>query len=202
MAEQVKRIGIMGGTFDPIHLGHLIAAESAKEALQLDEVWFMPTHMPPHKQLKSTVSSEQRVEMVRLAIQDNDDYRLCLWEMDHGGVSYTLETVKHLQLEYANVEWFWIIGGDMVHYLPKWNGIDELMSRICFIGVQRPGSVWKVNELPEAWRSRILPAPMPQIDLSSTHIRERIEAGQSIRYLVPQAVLEYCQRWGLYELQS
>lgn len=202
MTKPMKRIGVMGGTFDPIHIGHLVAAESALEALQLNEVWFMPTHMPPHKLQKSEVTAEQRVEMVRLAIESNEAFHLCTWEMEHGGVSYTLETVTWLQEEYPEVEWFWIIGGDMVNYLPKWNGINELMERICFIGVQRPGSTWEVEELPEAWRSRIIPAPMPQIDISSTDIRTRIEEGLSIRYLVPDAVLQYSQRWGLYEPKS
>ncbi|MGZ9584968.1 nicotinate-nucleotide adenylyltransferase [Paenibacillus marinisediminis] len=199
MTVPMKRIGVLGGTFDPIHVGHLVAAESAKEAMHLDQVWFMPTHVPPHKEKKSAVTAEQRVEMVRLAILENESFHLCTWEMEHGGVSYTLETVKWLQSEYPEIEWFWIIGGDMVHYLPNWNGIDELMERIRFIGVQRPGSTWKIHELPGAWRSRVVPAPMPLIDISSTDVRERIEQGLSIRYLVPDAVLQYSQRWGLYE---
>ncbi|PZM67181.1 nicotinate-nucleotide adenylyltransferase [Paenibacillus dendritiformis] len=195
----MRQIGIMGGTFNPIHLGHLVAAECAREAANLDEVWFMPAHVPPHKTNHPQADGKHRLEMTRLAIAGNPSFRASDWELARGGVSYTYETVISLRAAYPAVSWHWIIGGDMVDYLPKWHRIDELMRLIRFVGLHRPGIRWNEEKLPAAWRGRILAADMPQMDISSTDIRERRAAGRSIRYLVPEAVEHYMARWGLYE---
>ncbi|MDK8181043.1 nicotinate-nucleotide adenylyltransferase [Paenibacillus sp. UMB4589-SE434] len=202
MTHSVKQIGIMGGTFDPIHLGHLVAAEAAREAALLDEVWFMPANVPPHKPHQPIASPEQRLQMTQLAISDYEPFHLSAWEMERGGVSYTLDTVNALQAQYPHVEWYWIIGGDMVAYLPKWHGIDELMAKIKFVGLQRPGAEWDASILPVQWQTRVVEAHMPLMDISSTEIRRRVAQGRSIRYLVPEAVEQYAQRWGLYENES
>lgn len=195
----MKHIGIMGGTFDPIHLGHLIAAECAREAALLDEVWFMPASVPPHKSRQPVAAIEQRFEMTKLAVQGNPCFRVSDWEYARGGVSYTVDTVSGLRETHPGVEWSWIIGGDMVAYLPQWHRIDELMASISFVGLRRPGTPWQLDMLPSVWQERITAADMPQMDISSTMIRQRLAEGRSIRYLVPDAVEHYIARWGLYE---
>lgn len=202
MGHAMRRVGIMGGTFDPIHIGHLIAAEAAIECVGLDEVWFMPAHVPPHKSRQPEASAKQRLEMTELAVSGEPRFTASSWEMDRGGVSYTLHTVKALQEEYPNTEWYWIIGADMVAFLPQWHGIEELIERIHFIGVRRPGTPWPLEELPVEWRGRILEADMPKLDISSTNIRKRVKDRRSIRYFVPDSVLHYIQRWELYEQKS
>ncbi|TVX94350.1 nicotinate-nucleotide adenylyltransferase [Paenibacillus agilis] len=202
MQVAAKRIGIMGGTFDPIHLGHLLAAEAAYEAAELDEVWFMPTHVPPHKTKQPEAGQEYRWQMVELAVAPVDYFHASKWELEQGGISYTWDTVQGLQAQYPNVNWYWIIGGDMVAYLPQWHAIEELMSAIHFIGLQRPGSSWTVEALPPAWQQRIIEVAMPQLDISSTNIRKRRKDGRSIRFLVPDTVEQYVKRWELYETDS
>lgn len=197
---QVKRhVGIMGGTFDPIHIGHLIAAEAAMECAELDEVWFMPAHVPPHKSRQPEASAHQRMEMTALALAGEERFKASAWEMEQGGVSYTLHTVQALQEQFPDTQWYWIIGADMVAYLPQWHGIEELIARIRFIGVRRPGTPWPIEALPYEWRHRILEADMPKLDISSTDIRNRVKERRSIRYFVPDSVLNYIQRWELYE---
>lgn len=194
----MKFVGILGGTFDPIHLGHLVAAECAREMAGLDQVWFMPTYVPPHKPHRPAATAEQRLNMVRLAIQGNPHFHVCNREMKHGGVSYTLETVKGLREEYPDMEWVWIIGGDMVASLSQWHHIEELMAQIRFVGLHRPGSEWGAAQLPLTWSSRLIESEMPQMDISSTDIRQRLAEGRSIRYLVTDQVQQYIARWGLY----
>ncbi|UHA74227.1 nicotinate-nucleotide adenylyltransferase [Paenibacillus sp. 481] len=198
----MRQIGIMGGTFDPIHIGHLFAAECAREDASLDEVWFMPTRVPPHKPKQPTASPEQRLEMVKLAVHANPHFHASDWELVRSGKSYTYDTVTELQTAYPDVQFSWIIGGDMVAYLPKWHRIDELMQRIRFVGLHRPGTEWDTSTWPITWQERLTIARMPQMDISSTAIRERLANDQSIRYIVPDTVVQYMARWGLYEAKS
>jgi len=193
------RIGIMGGTFDPIHIGHLIAAECAREQAGLDEVWFMPTYVPPHKTDAPLASAEERLTMVRLAVDGNPSYRANDFELRKGGVSYTVDTMRQLKEEHPEYAFFFIVGGDMIDYLPKWHRIDELSQMIGFIGLARPGSVADVSRLPAGIAGAVRMAEMPLIEVSSTWIRGRIAAGRSIRYAVPEAVHAYIKEKRLYE---
>ncbi|THF75034.1 nicotinate-nucleotide adenylyltransferase [Cohnella fermenti] len=192
------RTGLMGGTFDPIHIGHLIAAEAAMEAAELEEVWFVPTNVPPHKPQPRT-SAAQRREMVELAVRGRAGFRVEALELERGGVSYTIDTVTALQEREPGREFHWIVGTDMMNDLPNWRRIDELAERISFVCLGRQGEASGESALPKSLRSRIVLAPMPPIGISSTDIRERRRAGRSIRYLVPQPVLDYIGRNGLYE---
>ncbi|WP_151737608.1 nicotinate-nucleotide adenylyltransferase [Paenibacillus tengchongensis] len=194
------KVGIMGGTFDPLHIGHMLAAESAREAYMLEQVWFMPSHIPPHKHAAGTTGA-QRLAMVNSAIAGHPAFRVLDWEVVRGGVSYTIETVRRLQEEYAGIEFYFIIGADMVQYLPKWRDIDELVRRLYFIGVGRPGTPLDLDALPQHIARRVLIADMPQLDISSTMLRSRAAAGKSIRYMVPDAVFDYVQRSGCYGVQ-
>lgn len=195
------KVGIMGGTFDPIHIGHMLAAEAARDACSLDEVWFMPSHIPPHKH-EAGVTGQMRLEMTAEAVHGHPSFRTLDWEVKRGGVSYTVDTIKELRRMYPHTEFSFIIGADMVNYLPKWHRIEELAGMLTFIGVNRPGSGLNVDDLPPWIRESVKIADMPLIDISSTVIRKRAAAGKSIRYMVPDRVYEYMVRSGLYGIQS
>ncbi|UQZ35596.1 nicotinate-nucleotide adenylyltransferase [Paenibacillus sp. PK3_47] len=194
------KVGIMGGTFDPPHIGHMLAAESARDAYHLEQVWFMPSHIPPHKH-EAGAPGEDRLEMVRRAIEGHESFGILDREVKRGGVSYTIETVRSLQQEFPQHEFFFIIGSDMVQYLPKWREIEELVRRLTFIGVGRPGTPLDLAALPGYVADKVLLADMPMVDISSTMLRARAAAGRSIRYMVPEAVFHYVQRSGLYGIQ-
>ena len=193
-----KRVGLMGGTFDPIHLGHLLAAERALEAAGLDEVRFMPAHRPPHKAAPPAAPPEHRRAMVELAIAGNDRFRLEPIELDRGGLSYAADTAALLAAREPDADWYWIIGGDMAQYLPKWNRIRELAERVRFLAMTRPGYPADLGRLPEWLRDRVTAADMPALDISSTAIRRRLAEGRSVRYVVPEAVERYIREKGLY----
>jgi nicotinate-nucleotide adenylyltransferase len=193
------KVGIMGGTFDPVHIGHLIAAQHACEQAGLDEVWFMPTYMPPHKEQAPKASPEQRWSMVCLAIEEHSHFRPSDLELRKGGISYSIDTVTELLKQYPTYHFAYIIGADMVQYLPKWYKIDELVQKISFIGLQRPGYIWDMAMLPEAIRNAVLPVQMPLIELSSSLIRKRVSEGKPVRYLVPDRVYEYMVVNEIYE---
>ncbi|WP_025693177.1 nicotinate-nucleotide adenylyltransferase [Paenibacillus zanthoxyli] len=194
------KVGIMGGTFDPIHIGHMLVAETARDAFGLEQVWFMPSHIPPHKHAAGA-SGEARLALVSEAIKNNGSFRILDWEIVRGGVSYTIETVRQLQERYPTEDFYFIIGADMVQYLPKWKDIDELVRRLTFVGVGRPGNSLNLGTLPVNIAEKVLLADMPMVDISSTMIRERAASGKSIRYMVPEAVYDYVQRSELYGVQ-
>ncbi|AOK89132.1 nicotinate-nucleotide adenylyltransferase [Paenibacillus sp. S33] len=194
------KIGIMGGTFDPIHIGHLLAGEAARDAYGLDQVWFMPSHIPPHKH-QAGASGKERLEMTSEAVAGHPAFEVLDIEVLRGGVSYTIDTIKELQELHSAVDFYFIIGADMVNYLPHWQGIEELAQRICFIGVRRPGFQLALDELPHYLKDKVLLADMPVVDISSTDIRERAAEGRTIRYLVPDRVHDYITRGCLYEVQ-
>lgn len=194
----MTRTGLMGGTFDPIHAGHLLAAEAAREAAGLDEVWFIPTNVPPHKP-QPGAGARERLEMVRLAIADHPAFRAEQAELDRGGVSYTVDTVAALRERYPERSFYWIVGTDMMNDLPNWHRIEELAAQVRFVCLRRQGEESEEGALPAYLREKLLHAPMPPIGISSTDIRERLRGGRSIRYQVPEAVRDYIERNGLYE---
>lgn len=189
------KIGIMGGTFDPIHIGHLVAAETVREGLGLDEVWFMPSHIPPHK-AEAGFSAEERMQMVELAIGTQPAFRTLDIELRRGGVSYTVDTMGELAAKYPDADFHFIIGTDMVNYLPKWNRIEELAGLTRFAAVGRGGYELHEEVVPEAVANVIDYFDMPQLEISSTEIRGRLKSGRSARYLVPEKVYDYLQRSG------
>jgi nicotinate-nucleotide adenylyltransferase len=192
-------VGIMGGTFDPVHQGHLLAAELAREAAGLDQVWFMPSFVPPHKANGPAAAPEERLEMVRLAVEGNPTFRVTDIEIRKGGTSYSVDTLKLLAKEHPNVNFSYIIGADMVMYLPRWYRIGEILKNTGFIGLARPGYELDMQKLPEEIRSRVTLVPMARMELSSTDIRSRRRDGRTIRYMVPDPVRVYIEGRGLYE---
>lgn len=186
----LKKIGILGGTFNPPHIGHLMMANEALHALGLEEVRFMPNNVPPHKETSGATNAE-RLEMVRLAIADNPQFVVEPFEIEEGGVSYTYETMKKLVVREPDCMFYFIIGGDSVQNLHTWYKIDELVQLVHMVGVKRPSST----------ASTTYPVQMidaPEIDLSSTLVRERFKTGGTVHYLVPQSVEAYIREEGLY----
>ncbi len=203
MAEQ--RIGLLGGTFDPIHFGHLLLAVHSYEELELDRVIFIPSRLPPHKS-QPVAEAADRLEMVRLALADDDRFLVCDCELGRAEPSYTIETVRQLQSSLgSDSHLFWLIGSDMVTDLPSWHKIGELVELIEIIVVGRAGqaepdypALEPTLTAEQIRRLRAQGIKLPLIDISSTAIRERIGAGQSARYLLPRVVEEYITQHKLY----
>lgn len=187
-----KKIGILGGTFNPPHIAHLLIAEQVGSQLGLDKVLFIPDFIPPHVDEKKTIPAEHRVEMVRLAIQDNPLFDLDLIEINRGGSSYSYDTVKELKQLHPENDYYFIIGGDMADYLPTWYRIDELVKMVQFVGVDRP-KYQRQEQYPIIW------VDVPKMDISSTKIRKNVKNGCSIRYQVPESVEKYIKEHRLYE---
>ncbi|WP_127532245.1 nicotinate-nucleotide adenylyltransferase [Paenibacillus kobensis] len=194
-----RHIGIMGGTFDPIHVGHLLAAETAIDTCSLDEVWFIPTNVPPLKESVQGADAETRLRLVRLAIASEPKFKAESIELERGGVSYSIDTVSELASRNPDCTFMYIIGSDRIHDLPKWHRIEELASIVRFIGVERPGEPVDLKRLPEWIRERVTLAQMPPMGVSSTDIRRRRSEGRSIRYLVTEPVYSEIVKEGLYE---
>ncbi|MFB6765420.1 nicotinate-nucleotide adenylyltransferase [Bacillus altitudinis] len=188
----MKKIGLFGGTFDPLHNGHLLMASEVRFQVGLDEIWFIPNHKPPHKTGQKRAESHHRVKMVEKAIQTNPHFRVELIEMEREGPSYTVDTVELLKKRHPEDEFFFMIGADMVEYLPKWHRIDDLLQMITFIGMKRPG-----YEGSTAYP--LLFADVPAFDVSSTLIRQRMKQGKPVDYLIPKAVECYIKEHHLYE---
>ncbi|KRN24834.1 nicotinate-nucleotide adenylyltransferase [Lacticaseibacillus camelliae] len=186
-----KQIGILGGTFNPVHIGHLIMAEAVGTTLGLQKVLFMPDNQPPHVDHKDAIPVGKRVTMLQAAIHDNPLFDLELAEVKRGGVSYTIDTMRALKKAHPDTDYYFIIGADMVAYLPKWRDVDKLLKLVHFVGVKRRGFA-PASPYPITW------VDAPLIDVSSSEIRTRVQTGQSIRYLVPDCVRAYIEKEGLY----
>jgi len=188
----LKKVGIFGGTFDPPHNGHLLMANEVLQSLKLSEIWFMPNQIPPHKLQESISPSYHRLNMLKLATEGNEAFKIETIELERSGPSYTYDTMVLLKERYTNIQFYFIIGADMIEFLPKWYKIDELIQLIQFVGVKRPGYSVKTPY-------SILEVEVPQFDVSSTIIRHRIKNGHSIDYLVPDSVIQYIKENQLYE---
>jgi len=200
------RIGVLGGTFDPVHLGHLIIAETVRDELALDKVLFVPAATPPHKQERPIAAAADRLEMVRLAIAGNGAFDVSEVEIERGGVSYTIETIEGLRRTVGDeAKLFLIVGADSVPELTTWKDIDHLVRLCTFVVAARPG--YKIEDLireeiglaPET-RQRVLRHYIDavRVDISSTELRARLVEGRSVRYRLPEAVEQYIRTKGLY----
>jgi nicotinate-nucleotide adenylyltransferase len=195
------RIGIFGGTFDPVHLGHLILAEQCHEQGGLDQVWFVPAARPPHKPERELTPFAQRVEMLNLAIAGQPAFRVEELEKDRPGPSYTVATLEELNQRHPGSEWFLLIGGDALRDLRGWYQparIVELATLLVMprLGVEQASvNQWRTSLGPT---TRLLVMDVPLIEISSTDLRQRVGGGRSIRYLVPRAVEVYIREKGLY----
>ncbi|UOR12246.1 nicotinate-nucleotide adenylyltransferase [Halobacillus amylolyticus] len=186
----MKRVGIFGGTFDPPHQGHLIMAEHVREAMDLDEVWFIPSHLPPHKK-DAAVSPQERMEMVKVAVRGNDRFQCCDLELKRQGTSYTIDTIKELKMAHPDHRFYFIIGGDMVKHLSEWYKINELKALVTFVGVQRQDFEGQAAD-------GVVMIDIPRIDISSSLIRDRLRQDLTVRYLLPETVHHYIKENTLY----
>lgn len=189
-----QRIGIFGGTFNPIHVGHLVAAQAVQEKLNLDQVIFIPVFSPPHKSSSGIAAPVHRLNMVRLAVRGNPRFIVSNCEVRREGKSYTIDTVLHLQQVLpSGTKLFVIVGGDMLTGLKQWKHIDELQRRVTFVSVNRPGFLAKKSGI------RTVCVAVPGLDISSSDVRRRISAKKSIAYLVPESTARYIRKHKLYK---
>ncbi len=199
-----RKLGILGGTFNPIHYGHLLLAENAYWQLGLDEVWFLPSHIPPHKPRSQVLHAEKRIEMIRLAIQNVPYFSLSLLEMEREGVNYTADTLATLKAEDPERELFFLAGADSLYQIPTWKD-PELIFSLCHFAAARRDSVLypdleaQAQLLREQFSAKVDLIDLPEVDISSHLIRERRAKGQSIRFLVPEAVERYLRQVHAYE---
>ena len=199
-----KKVGIMGGTFDPIHIGHLILGEAAWRQFHLDEVWFMPAGNPPHKRNRDgRANDEQRVDMVRLAISSNPHFVLSLIEMNPDGYSYTYRTMERLRGQYPDTDWYFIMGADSLTDFDTWRE-PQRITEACQVVVATRNQMDEnefqtlLEQRREEYHHNFLRLDTPNLDVSSAHLREMIRTGESIRYYTPDSVLHYIQMHGVY----
>jgi nicotinate-nucleotide adenylyltransferase len=195
------RLGILGGTFNPPHLGHLICAEEAYMHLGLDAVMLIPARIPPHKPVDDEPGPEHRLELCRLAIDDDPHLRVSSLEIERDGPSYTVDTLKELHAQMPDTELFLIVGGDVAAGLPQWREPEQVLSLATLAVAKRRGTARAaveeaLAEIPGGDRARFF--QMTRVGISSTEIRRRVRAGQPIRYLVPDQVAQYIHEHHLY----
>lgn len=199
------RIGVFGGTFDPVHVGHLIMAEQCREQVHLDEVWFVPSARPPHKSAQALSPFDKRVDMLQLAIAGHPVFRVNELEKDRPGPSYTADTLAELNRAHPNADLHLIIGSDCLPDLPTWHEPLRIVAQATLVVTARPGwPVWSPEQLhaamrlPAAEMLRMRVVEVPLIDIASRDLRGRVAGGRSIRYFVPHAVAAYIADKGLY----
>lgn len=200
----MKKYGIFGGSFNPIHYGHLMICEYIKEEMGLDKVIFIPTGNPPHKELE--LSAKDRYEMVRLAISPNPDFEISDIETTRVKKSYTVDTIRELKKIYKEEKLYFLIGLDSLFQLKTWMKIGDLSHEIEFVVALRPGYLDKeevnkeIDFLRENFGTKINLIKTPLYEISSTDLRDRIREGKSLRYLIPKKVLDYIEESGFYKV--
>jgi len=197
-------IGVLGGTFDPIHIGHLIVAEEARIKLGLEEVLFVPAGEPWLKQDRDVTPAIHRVEMVRRAIADNPDFKLCTLEVDRSGPSYTVDTLEALQEQLSETSLFFILGRDTLAELPLWKDPRKVIQLCRLVVPPRLGSrdLRHLEKAIPGLLARVVQLDMPVIGISSSGIRQRLGKGMSVRYLVPPGVEAYITEQTIYSLSA
>ncbi|HHV15771.1 MAG TPA: nicotinate-nucleotide adenylyltransferase [Gelria sp.] len=201
--QRFDSIGIMGGTFDPVHYGHLIAAEFARHEFKLDSVIFMPAARPPHKEINEVLDSEHRYNMVKIAIRGNPALTISDLEMKRAGKSYTIDTVRYFLKHYSDSDIFFIMGADSLLTMHTWKDYQELSGLCRFVVATRPGYIIErsdpaLKNLPSILWERMDFLPIPGLDISSTNIRQRVAENRPIKYLLPLEVEQYILDKGLY----
>lgn len=198
------KIGIMGGTFDPIHIGHLALAQYAMDEEGLDEVWFVPTGCSYMKEDRKVLSPKERYEMTRLAVEGNPRMRCLDIEIKRKGYTYSYETLEELRKEYPKAEFFFLFGADCLFAIETWKYPERIFANTKIIAAVRNGANLaemksKIEELQNKYKAAIQLLPFLNLEISSTDLRERVRNGKSIRYLVPDKVLYYIAEKGFYK---
>ena len=187
-----KQVGILGGNFNPVHNAHLVVADQVRQQLGLDKVLLMPEYEPPHVDAKGTIAENHRLKMLELAIEGIEGLEIETIELERKGISYTYDTMLLLNERDPDTDYYFIIGADMVDYLPKWHRIDELVEIVQFVGVQRPR--YKAGtSYPVIW------VDVPLMDISSSMVRDFLAKGRTPNFMLPKPVLDYIKKEGLYQ---
>ena len=199
----MKRIGIMGGTFNPVHNGHLLLAQWALEAEELDEIWFMPTGISYSKAHSNILSGKERLRMVELAIEYNSSFIVSDIEVQRSGYTYTYETLENLKAKFPENEFYFIVGADCLDAFENWKEPARILQNCTLLAAVRGSTVMedleiKKKELMERFGGEIKLFPFINFEISSTEIRNRVKEHKEIRYLVPEAVREYIAEKGFY----
>lgn len=198
----MKKVGIMGGTFNPIHLGHMLIAENAYEAFSLDEILFIPTGNSYMK--KNVLPTALRVKMTGLAIEDNPRFAMSTIEAEKEGNSYSCDTIREIKGKYPDNEYYFIVGADSLVYMDTWKNPEEIFANVHVIVASRNSNtsdevMEKIKEYEDKYNAHISLLPIRNIDISSNEIRSRVKEGKSIRYLVHYKVVEFINKNGLYK---
>ncbi len=197
-----KKVGIMGGTFNPIHLGHLLLAETAYHQFHLDEVLIMPTKNPYYKKLSNSVTEEDRVRMVELAIADNPHFILSKEELNREGATYTVETLEHLTARHPDTDYYFIMGADSLYHIESWKDTERILALSTIVVADRGGSSSslksQIDYIENKYDGDIRLLRSPFLEISSNDIRRRVRESESIRYLLPQKVADYIYEGNLY----
>lgn len=205
MTKKKKKIGIMGGTFNPIHFGHLILAEAAYEQYHLDKVLIMPAKEPSHKTISDTITEEDRVEMVKRAIKGNDHFELSLLEINREGVTYTIDTLTELHEEDSEIEYYFIMGADSLFHFNSWKEPEKILKLTNILVANRDLSTFsalnsQIDYLSDKYdEANISLLDTPNLEISSHALRKRVRQNLSIKYYVPESVEEYIKEHGLYQ---
>lgn len=199
----LKKIGIMGGTFNPVHKAHLVLAEKAYEQFELEKVLFMPSKNPPHKDLKNIISDEHRTNMISLAIADNPYFALSKLELERGGTTYTVDTLEYLTNHELDKMFYFIIGADSLFQLETWREPAKILKMAKVVAGSRynlsnESILNQIHHLNTIFNTNIELLEIPTIDVSSKHIRESVENHQSISNYVPDSVEKYIYKHNLY----
>ena len=198
-----KRVGIMGGTFNPVHLGHLIIAENAYEELNLDEVLFIPCGNPYMKDYANVLNSKTRIDLVGEAIEDNSHFALSTIEVDRGGNSYSYETIAELKAANPDTEYFFMTGADSLMLMEKWQHPERIFKEVT-VAVASRGTIGneeleaQIKMLEEKYDTKIVILHSRNVDISSSQIRERVKKGKSIRYMVHDKTELFIKKKNLY----
>ncbi|MBL0387328.1 nicotinate-nucleotide adenylyltransferase [Tumebacillus sp. ITR2] len=198
------RLGIFGGTFDPIHIGHLVVAQVAMEEAGLDRVVFVPAGVNPLKVGRQITEGHHRLQMVKLAIADNPKFAVSSWELDRSGPSFTVDLMSHIRAQHPNDELFLIIGADNLRLLPKWKSVEGILEQATILALNRPGEDLKsscqmVLALYPHINECVRIVDMPGLDISSTWLRDRLCKNLSVKHLLPAEVIRYSEENKLYD---
>jgi nicotinate-nucleotide adenylyltransferase len=192
----MTRLGILGGTFDPPHIAHLIAGECAVSQFELVKLLFIPANTPPNKLAHAITPAADRLAMLQLAISGNPIFDISEIELKRSGPSYTIDTIRELKTQFANSELFLFIGLDQFRNLESWHRPEEILREARVVVMARPAK--ELDKVDSPFQNLVTFMPMPSLDISSSEIRNRVRSGKSIRYLVPDSVAEYIKGHGLY----
>lgn len=195
------RLGVLGGTFDPPHHGHLILAEMARDQLELERVLWVPAADPPHKQGRAITPAGHRLAMLQIALDGNPSFTLSRADVDRPGPHYTVDLMDILATEYPQAAWFFLMGGDSLRDLPTWHQPSRLIEQCTLAVLPRPGVTYDLAELESSFpgiTTRVTFVDAPQVYIAASDIVQRVLAGQSIRYLVPPGVEDYIAAHRLY----